>query len=136
MRFDPDRLPDEALAFLAERHLATLTTLRRDGTPHVVAVGFTWDGDAGLARVITSSRSQKAANVAAAAGSGRAVVCQVDGRRWLALEGTAVVSDDEARVAEAVARYRERYREPRPNPTRVAIEITVDRILGWVPDEG
>ena len=29
-------------------------------------------------------------------------------------------------VAEAVARYTARYQEPRPNPDRVAIEITVD----------
>ena len=33
---------DDVLAFLAERHLATLTTLRADGSPHVVAVGFTY----------------------------------------------------------------------------------------------
>ncbi|WP_308249751.1 pyridoxamine 5'-phosphate oxidase family protein [Sphaerisporangium fuscum] len=39
------RGPSEA--FLAEPHLATLTTLRPDGTPHVVAVRFTWDGAAG-----------------------------------------------------------------------------------------
>jgi hypothetical protein len=38
---DPARLTDDVLGFLTERHLATLTTLRRDGSPHVVAVGFT-----------------------------------------------------------------------------------------------
>ena len=31
------------LAFLTERHLATLTTLRPDGSPHVVPVGVTYD---------------------------------------------------------------------------------------------
>jgi hypothetical protein len=39
MAHDPHHLAPEVLAFLAERHLATLTTLRPDGTPHVVAVG-------------------------------------------------------------------------------------------------
>ena len=39
------RCPARSLDFLAERHLATLTTLRRDGTPHVVPVGFTYDAD-------------------------------------------------------------------------------------------
>lgn len=116
-------------AFLAERHLATLTTLRPDGSPHVVAVGFTWDADAGLARVITFASSRKARNVLAAPGS-RAAVCQVDGGRWLTLEGTAVVTSDPARVADAVRRYAERYREPGERPDRVAIEIHVDRILG------
>ena len=41
MAYDPSDLPEEALTFLEERHLATLTTLRADGSPHVVAVGFT-----------------------------------------------------------------------------------------------
>ena len=57
-------------------------------------------------------------------------VCQVDGRRWLTLEGTAVVRDDAASVADAVERYARRYRQPRENPARVVIEISVDRVLG------
>lgn len=117
------------LTFLGERHLATLTTLRADGSPHVVAVGFTFDAPARLARVITFAPSRKARNVAASPG-GRAVVCQVDGGRWLALEGTAVVTDDPDRVAEAVRRYAGRYRQPGERADRVAIEIAVDRVLG------
>jgi len=129
MALDLAALPDEVFAFLAERHLATLTTLRPDGSPHVVAVGFTFDPAARLVRVITFAPSRKARNVVAAPAS-RAVVCQVDGGRWLALEGTAVVSDDPARVAEAVRRYADRYRQPGERPDRVVIELTVDRILG------
>ncbi|HST66141.1 MAG TPA: TIGR03618 family F420-dependent PPOX class oxidoreductase [Mycobacteriales bacterium] len=116
-----------AADFLTERHLATLTTYRADGSAHVVPVGFTWDAVAGLARVITSGTSQKAANVRR---DGRAVLCQVDGRRWLTLEGTARVAADPAAVAEAVERYARRYRQPRENPARVAIEISVTRALG------
>ena len=128
MAHDPRALSDNVLAFLTERHLATLTTLRPDGTPHVVAVGFTWDPDAGLARVITNRASRKVAHVRA--GSARAVVAQVDGPRWLSLEGVPVVSDDAERVAEAVRRYAGRYRQPARNPERVVIEIAVDRVLG------
>jgi len=126
---DPHALSDEALAFLTERHLATLTTLRSDGSPHVVPVGFTWDGDARVVRVITSGSSQKARN---AARGGRAVVCQVEGRHWLALEGPARVLTDADSVADAVERYAVRYRQPRVNPERVVVEIAVDRILGNV----
>ena len=129
MAYDPSHLSDEVLAFLAERHLATLTTMRPDGSPHVVAVGFTWDDDAGLVRVITFAPSRKARNVAARPGS-RAAVCQVDGGRWLTLEGTAVVTAEPHRVADAVGRYAERYRPPGVRDDRVAIEIHVDRVLG------
>ncbi|MEV4823772.1 TIGR03618 family F420-dependent PPOX class oxidoreductase [Micromonospora sp. NPDC049274] len=122
---------DRVAAFCAERHLATLTTLRADGTPHVVPVGVTLDAAAGLARVITSGTSRKARQVAAAGDTGTPVaVCHVDGRRWLTIEGRAVLRSDQASVAEAERRYAERYRTPRPNPERVVIEITVTGLLG------
>jgi hypothetical protein len=57
-------------------------------------------------------------------------VCQVDGGRWLTLEGPAEVTDDPDRVDEAVRRYAERYRQPGEREDRVAIEIRVDRVLG------
>jgi PPOX class probable F420-dependent enzyme len=125
-------LRDEALlTFWREYHLCTLTTTRPDGTPHVVPVGATLDADAGLARVISGGGSRKVRNILAAGDAGLPVaVCQVDGGRWSTLEGLARVSDDPDRVAEAVRRYAERYRQPRPNPERVAIEIEITRLLG------
>ncbi len=123
----PAHFDQRALDFLADRHLATLATLRADGTPHVVAVGFTWDPAAGLARVITNAGSQKARN---AERTGRAALTQIEGPRWLTLEGAARVTDDPADVARAVELYARRYRQPRPNPQRVAIEVRVDRVLG------
>ena len=61
---------------------------------------------------------------------------QVDGWRWLTLEGTGRVLDDPARVADAVQRYTERYRPPRDNPRRVVLEIVVDQVLGLVERPG
>ncbi|MGW0178885.1 pyridoxamine 5'-phosphate oxidase family protein [Nocardia sp. NPDC003345] len=119
-------LSPAALEFLSERHLAMLTTLRADGTPHVVPVGFTWDPDAGLVRVITGGGSVKAHN---ARRGGYAAVGQVDGRRWLTLEGPASVRDDPAEVREAERRYALRYRVPRENPARVVVVIEVARVL-------
>jgi len=124
---DPAALTPDVLAFLAERHVGTLSTARSDGTLHVCAIGFTWDATAGLVRIITGDRSQKVRNVER---HGRAAVAQVDGPRWLSLEGRARVARDPAAVADAVARHAVRYRERGPNPARVAIEIDVVRILG------
>lgn len=128
MAYDLTDLPAGLLEFLTERHLATLTTLRADGSPHVVPVGVTFDPASRTARVITSGTSAKARHVRA--GQARVAVCQVEGRRWTTLEGTAVVRDDAASVADAVERYARRYRQPRENPARVVVEISVDRILG------
>ncbi|MFF4265215.1 pyridoxamine 5'-phosphate oxidase family protein [Streptomyces virginiae] len=130
----------EYLAFWRERHVCTLTTPRPDGTPHVVPVGVTYDPEAGLARVISNRHSKKVRNILAAqeaqAGKpgevgARVAVCQMEGRRWATLEGRAVIRTDEASVADAVARYAERYgRTPSPNPDRVVMEITLDRAMG------
>lgn len=127
--------PASYLAFWREKHLCTLTTLRRDGTPHVVPVGVTYDPEAGLARVLASKSSRKVAHVLAASGTygpgARVAVCQVDGRRWATLEGRAVVRTEPALIAEGERRYAERYgRSPRVNPDRVVIEIEVTRAMG------
>jgi PPOX class probable F420-dependent enzyme len=114
--------------FWRERHLCSLTTLRADGSPHVVAVGATLDPDAGLVRVITSKTSAKVRHILA--GDNRVAICQIDGPRWSTIEGTAEVRTDAEAVAEAVLRYAARYRQPRPNPQRVAIEVTITRVLG------
>jgi PPOX class probable F420-dependent enzyme len=129
---DPAEPDAPYLRFWQERHLATLTTLRPDGTPHVVPVGVTYDPRARLARVIANESSAKVRNVLAAGPDGMAAaVCQVDGRRWATLEGRARVSAEPERIAEAERRYAERYgRHPSPNPSRVVIEIALERAMG------
>ncbi|MDA3624328.1 TIGR03618 family F420-dependent PPOX class oxidoreductase [Saccharopolyspora oryzae] len=126
-----DNASEEFLEFWRERHLCTLTTVRADGTPHVVPVGVTLDVETATARVISSGTSHKARQIRAAGPDGAKVaVCQVDGRRWSTLEGVAVVRDDPAAVADAERRYEQRYKKPRENPARVVIEISVTKVLG------
>jgi PPOX class probable F420-dependent enzyme len=122
-------MTDLMVAFLGERHLAMLATLRADGSPHVVPVGFSYDSANGVVRVITFASSVKARH---AARGGRAAVSQVDGRRWATLEGDARLVTDSEGVALAIAGYAARYREPRARTDRVAIEIIVDRFMGSV----
>jgi PPOX class probable F420-dependent enzyme len=116
-------------SFWRENHICTLTTLRHDGTPHVVPVGVTYEAEEGVARIITGRGTRKVAHVLA--GATRVAVCQVDRARWATLEGRAAVRTEPDAIADAVARYAVRYgRTPAPNPERVLIEITVDRTLG------
>lgn len=123
----PADITDEMLTFLREYHLASLTTSRADGSPHVVPVGFSYDHDSHTVRIITFSSSAKYRN---ALRGGRAAVSQVDGGRWLTLEGTVSGTDDPDRVAAAVAGYAARYRQPGERDDRVAVEIAVDRVMG------
>jgi F420H(2)-dependent biliverdin reductase len=122
-------LSQGASDFLAERHLATIATRRPDGSLHAVPVGFTVHQNEARAWVITSARSIKIRNIESGS---RACLCQVDGRRWLSLEGPATVHAEADIVAEAVRRYGERYQAPRPNPLRVCIEVRIERVQGSV----
>ena len=122
------------LDFIRERHLATLTTLRADGSPHVVPVGFSYDETAHVVRVITFFPSQKAINAQRGC---RAAVSQVDGGKWITLEGVArlvTMESDPDEVRRAVNGYAARYREPKDRDNRVAIIIAVDNVMGRVAD--
>ncbi|GAA1737952.1 pyridoxamine 5'-phosphate oxidase family protein [Microbacterium paludicola] len=121
-----DGFPASLLEFWTERHLCTLTTLRADGRPHVTPVGVALDLEYRCAWVITSRSSLKAKLVGR---DPRVAACQVDGRHWSTLEGTASVLDDPESVRRAEERYAARYRTPRPNPERVAIRVEIDRFL-------
>lgn len=132
---DPADLPAHVLDFLTERHLATLTLHRQDGRPHVTPVGFTFDADAGLARVITWSDSWKTKHVERDPEQ-HVALCQVDGGRWLTVYGTAIATSEPQRAAEGVRRYAERYRQPKDRIDRVVIEITVTDIVGTVRAPG
>ncbi|MET4156927.1 PPOX class probable F420-dependent enzyme [Agromyces sp. PvR057] len=122
-----DALTDTAREFLSEYHLATLSTLDRRGRIHSVPVGITYLD--GMVRIIGSRGSQKFLN---AERSGRASVNTVDGRRWISFEGPARIRTDPESIALAVALYAARYRRPRPNPHRIVLELTVERVLGSV----
>jgi len=127
MTFDSLQLSSSQLEFMQENHLATLTTLRADGSPHVVPVGFTFDTDNNIVRVITFAKSMKARH---AAQGGRAVVSQVDRGRWITLEGTVELRSEPEIVVKAVDAYAGRYRQPKVREDRVVIEITVDKVMG------
>ncbi|GAA5092615.1 F420-dependent biliverdin reductase [Microbacterium yannicii] len=118
-------LSEAGVEFVRERHIGTLSTMARWGGIHSVPVGFTFDG--GVLRIITSRDSQKVRNILR---DGTATVSQVDGARWLAFPARATVHDDPEEVARAVELYARRYRQPRVNPSRVAIQLVPERLMG------
>ncbi len=131
--FDPSDPGAAVMAFLTERHLATLTTRSPSDALQVAPVGFTYDPTTRLARVITWASAVKARNVEARPDA-EVALCQVDGGRWLALHGRAVVRSDAESTAEGERRYEQRYRPPKSRPDRVVVEIMVERMLGRVPE--
>jgi len=118
-------LSDEALAFVTDRHIATLSTMSPDGRIHVVAIGFSYRD--GVARIITGGGSRKVANLRA---DNRLSISQFEGARWLTLQGTATIATSPEDVALGVELYSRRYRTPRENPERVVIVMTVEKIMG------
>ena len=127
MSIDRPSLTPTQIEFVRENILATLTTLRADGSPHVVPVGFTYDLDQNLVRVITFAKSMKARH---AAQGGRAVVSQVDRGRWITIEGTVRLRTEADVVAQAVEAYAGSYRKPKVREDRVVIEIMIDKVMG------
>lgn len=123
---DWTNFPPLLLSFWTERHLCTLASVRSDGRPHLVPVGVALDLEEQCAWVITNEHSHKVKHLIV---NDRVAACQVSGRHWSTIEGTATVMTDEASVARAVSCYAARYREPRPNTSRVALRIEIDRFL-------
>jgi PPOX class probable F420-dependent enzyme len=126
-------LTPEQRVFVMERHVATLTTLRPDGSPHVTPVAFAWDPDSGIAWMTSDEGSAKVRNIdAGARGTSVALgaLCQVSGGRWLTLEGHLSVSREADDIAEAERRYAARYGPIDPDPQRVALLLVAGKVLG------
>ena len=124
-------LSSEMTQFVTERHLASLTIVTPKGRPHVTPVGFTWDEERQLVRVITWAGSTKSKILDKAENPLRAAVSQVDGGRWVTLEGSAVVTADKERCHEGTRRYAQRYSEPKDRgDDRRVIEVTIERVMG------
>ncbi len=125
---DLDNLHPDTMPFLEEFHVGLLSTTRPDGTLHVVGVGFTYDPTTRVAWSIGGRDSVKVRNIRAGS---RGAFSQVDGSRWLTLEGPARIVDDPTGVEEAHRRYRLRYPgHGSVDRARVGIVVEVRRLMG------
>ena len=114
--------------FLTERHLAILTLVRPDGRPHSTPIGFMWDEESEVVKIITWSGSLKTRLLEKENLVGS--IAQVDGGRWVTFEGSCSVSADPEVCKDAVERYARRYSPPKDRGAdRRVITMTVSRIL-------
>jgi hypothetical protein len=90
------RLPLPAEAFLRAAYPVSLTTVRPYRTRHAAPVRFTWDRQAGRARVMTVAVARRCATCSP--GRDLARRCQAVRTRWAGREGPATGSGDPDRM--------------------------------------
>jgi PPOX class probable F420-dependent enzyme len=100
-------IPNHLTSFWDLPRLATLATVRPDGSPHLVPVKCMRDGDD--FHVLTRPETVKVRNLAA---TGRASLAEHTDSGWATVEGTAYVDDDPALIATARAAYERRFGRP------------------------
>ena len=109
--------------FWSPPRLATLGTVRPDGSPHLVPVKAMRDG--GRFLVLTRPATVKVRNVVV---TGRASLAEHTSTLWATVEGPARVCEDAALLAYARAAYERRYGRPDTWGTCVLV-VDVDRVL-------
>ena len=114
--------------FVSEKHLGILTLVRKDGRPHSTPVGFMWDDEKKVIKIITWSGSLKTRLLEEASLVG--TISQVDGGRWVTFEGSCSTTSDFEICSDAVKRYSLRYSQPKDRgDERRTITMIVNRIL-------
>ncbi len=83
-------LSDRVRAFLRDNHLSVLSTINKDGTPHLTTVVYALDDDGAIALNVDRN-GQKAKNLRR---DPRAAMCVRDGNRYISMYGTIEFLDD------------------------------------------
>jgi hypothetical protein len=89
---------DELMAFLAEPRFMAATTLRKDGTPITIFLGFEWDGEA----MVFSLRNSRLLNRRLARNSRivMAVTNEFAPAKYVVMEGNAeIIPDDDREIS-------------------------------------
>jgi PPOX class probable F420-dependent enzyme len=133
------QLPENVRAFLKEPRFGVLATTRRDGMPQQSVVWYDLDGDEILMN--TAVGRAKNSNLRRDA---RASLCVADEYRYVTLEGTVELDDDQATAQADIRRLAIRYRgEERGNQQannvyakqqRVTVRLKVENIIVYQLD--
>lgn len=100
-----NKLSNWAREFLCEDRVAVVSTLNKDGSPHVTAVWYLLAAD-GTLILSTPSRSQKFKNLRR---DPRIALCVGTGGCSVSLYGRVSISEDQALVRQNLERVVERY---------------------------
>ncbi len=130
-------MDERVRAFLEEHHSAIMTTLRRDGTPHVARVGVGLvDGKLWSSGTAGRVRTKHLRN------DSRSTLCVLDPRNaqhWLGLETTVDILDGPERVEQNLALYRvlagepddlEEYKQAMVDEGRLIYQFNIKRAYG------
>ena len=124
---------------LAQSRVARLATAAQNGTPHIVPITFTTDGDtlyfAVDAKPKRTTDLKRLQNITA----NPAVSVLVDHFEddwtklwWVRVDGTARVVDDNSESDRAIDLLTERYPQyRRARPKGPVVAISMDRLSGW-----
>jgi PPOX class probable F420-dependent enzyme len=98
-------LTDEEGRFLKEKNLATVATIRKDGSPQLTPTWIDWDGENVL--INTAEGRAKPRNIRRNPVVGVQVIDRDDPYRWLAVSGPAEITDEgaEEHINELSHRY-------------------------------
>ncbi len=100
-----NKLSEQAREFLCEDHVAVVSTLNKDGSPHVTTIYYLLADDGTLV-MCTPSRSQKIKNLRR---DSRIALCIGEGGRSVSLYGRVAICEDQALVRQDLERLIERY---------------------------
>ena len=127
MAYALDNLPDSIEDFLSTRAFGELNSIDETNNIHTAVVGFHFNMIDNKIRIISQKNSKKVKNIKQ---NDHVSISQIRENKWLSFIGTATIKYDEESIKQAMDAYTLRYEKPSENPNRVAIEISVKKILG------
>lgn len=120
-------------AFLSETRFAALATINKDGTPQQSTMWYALDGDTILMN--TKAGRLKHRNLQR---DPRASICVLDGYRWVTINGTVELNDDQAVAQADIRRLAIRYhgqekgerqsREKFSQEHRVTVRLKIEKV--------
>ncbi len=136
------RLSDWAKEFLHEDRVAVVSTLNRDGSPHITTIWYLLQED-GTLIMSTPGRTQKVQNLRR---DPRIAVCVGDERRSVSLYGTVTIHSDQNVVRQDLEQLAARYikeeaaRAPARalflQPGRVALHLKPVKVTEFSLEQG